>query len=114
MAFVESSLCKAVFLVAFTLGVQKTAAQSVLCDQYGVLNSTSGQYISKFHTGASNTTGDKTNEDLQSKTTPGVPTTQEHNAQQYDTSSSNPSAFPKKKKKKKHKKKKKKTPKKKK
>lgn len=48
MSLMKSSFSNAIFLVvAFTLAVQETAAQAVLCGQYQVLNSTSGQYISK-------------------------------------------------------------------
>ena len=50
MSMVKSSLCNTVLIVlALSVAVQETAAQSVLCHQYQTFESKSGQYISKFH-----------------------------------------------------------------
>lgn len=58
MSLVKSSLYKAiVLLLAFTLAVQKTAAQAVLCGQYQNFTSTSGLYESKSKVRTSHTTG---------------------------------------------------------
>ena len=57
MSLVKSSLCNAVLIVlALSVAVQETAAQSVLCHQYQTFESKSGQYISKFTVCVFNTT----------------------------------------------------------
>ena len=57
MSLVKSSLYNTVLIVlALSLAVQKTVAQSVLCHQYQTFESKSGQYISKFTVYVFNTT----------------------------------------------------------